>query len=86
MEEGRCSRLEALLKDPTAAAISNLSKVWGIGEKTALDLYKNGYKTVADLRKAGPDVLNANQTVGLRLFDDLEIRIPRSLPSYVIMI
>ena len=64
--------------DPTYHVIANVSRVWGIGEKTAVDLYKkHGVKTVEDLRKLSPGILNANQTVGLRLFDDLQTRIPR---------
>ena len=88
IRDKRCSRLEGLLKDPTYQAIANLSRVWGIGEKTALDLYKIGYKTVDDLRNRAvkKEILNSNQLVGLRLFDDLQQRIPREEVGEIYML
>eukprot|EP00741_Cyanophora_paradoxa_P014861 tig00000189_g14337.t1 len=51
--------------------------IWGIGPKTARDLYARGYRTLEDLVQHR-DELNSAQQIGLRLRDDFLKRIPRA--------
>ncbi len=62
-------------------AIESFMNIYGVGPKKALDLIQAGYRSIADLRAAAaanPKLLNKNQQVGLRYYDDLLQRIPRA--------
>lgn len=66
---------------PEFASVVNLTKIYGIGPKNALKLYKtHGIITHMDLSNkliSHPNIINAKQKIGLQYFEDLETRIPR---------
>lgn len=53
-----------------------LSKVFGVGTKEAEDLYRQGVRSVEDMRKH-PELLSAVQKRALPYYEDLQKRIPR---------
>lgn len=62
-------------------AIETFMAIYGVGPKKALDLIQAGYRSIADLRAAvaaNPKLLNKNQQIGLRYYEDLLQRIPRT--------
>ncbi len=64
----------------TLSALELFQGIYGVGPAKASALVKAGYKTIADLRSAAatdPSLLNTNQTLGLRYYEDLLERIPR---------
>ena len=65
----------ALLKAPDSLEI--FTKIYGVGPKKAAEFVAAGYRTIDDLRKKMPP-LTKNQTVGLRVYEDLLERIPRA--------
>jgi DNA ligase-1 len=72
----------ALELDEESNAIENLSTVAGIGKATAIKLYKEfnvkNVKELKELYSLNKGVINAKQAIGLKHYDDLEKRIPRS--------
>jgi len=54
------------------------SEIYGIGPKKAADLVKSGVKTVAELREKQETLLNDVQKKGLKYYEDILQRIPRS--------
>jgi len=73
--------------DEEVEAVRNLSTVTGIGEVHALNFYKKfGVKTVNDLQKkyklgeieVGKNELTHHMAIGLKYYDDFNVRIPRS--------
>jgi DNA ligase-1 len=68
--------------DEESNAIENLSTVAGIGKATAIKLYKEfnvkNVKELKELYSLNKGVINAKQAIGLKHYDDLEKRIPRS--------
>ena len=84
IETGKLHQVQNLSGDvlEETQAVATLTKVQGIGAVKAGQLYsKHGIKTVDDLRKkvaGSPEILNDNQLVGLKHFDDLLKRIPRA--------
>ena len=71
--------------DPEARARANcygaFQGIYGVGPKKAEDLISAGYRSIADVRAAlatNPKLLNRNQQVGLRYYEDINERIPRS--------
>ena len=53
-------------------------KIYGVGEKKAEELMYAGILTMAELEKRKTEVLNDTQLVGLKYYDDILQRIPRS--------
>ena len=68
--------------DEESIAIKNLTKVAGIGKATAIKLYKEfNIKNVNQLKELyslNKKIINSKQAIGLKHYDDLEKRIPRS--------
>ena len=60
-----------------AVSLETLQNIYGVGPKKAQDLIAAGYTTIASLR-ANPKLLNKNQQIGLRYYEDLLKRIPRA--------
>ena len=73
MKTGTLRFLERERNNP----VNILTKVYGIGPKKAEELVKAGITTIADLRQ-NQDKLNDVQRVGLRYFEAIETRIPRT--------
>jgi DNA polymerase IV len=64
-----------------AAALSAFQQIYGVGPKKAEQLIAAGYTTIAALRAAAmatPDLLNRNQHIGIRYYEPLLTRIPRT--------
>jgi DNA polymerase IV len=64
-----------------ATALHAFQQIYGVGPKKAADLVAAGYTTVAALRTAAaadPKLLNRNQLTGLRYYEQLQERIPRT--------
>ena len=58
--------------------INILSDIYGVGPKKAQELVNAGVKTIDDLRERQNDLLNDIQKVGLKYYEDIQERIPRS--------
>lgn len=58
--------------------INILSEVYGIGPKKAKELVENGITTISQLRERQMELLNDTQKIGLKYYEDILKRIPRS--------
>ncbi|XP_075715032.1 DNA polymerase beta isoform X1 [Rhinoderma darwinii] len=73
---GKLRKLEKIRLDDTSSSINFLTRVTGIGPAAARKLVEEGIKTLDDLRN-NEHKLNHHQKIGLKYFDDFEMRIPR---------
>ena len=73
METGTLRILERERANP----LNLLTKIYGVGPKKAEELVKAGITTLDKLR-AHPELLNDVQKIGLKYFEAIETRIPRS--------
>jgi len=55
-----------------------LSDIYGVGPKKAKELVATGITTISELREKQDEVLNDKQKIGLRYYEDILERIPRS--------
>lgn len=65
----------------TAVALEAFQQIYGVGPKKAQELITAGYTTITGLRTAvakDPKLLNKNQQIGLRYYEQLLQRIPRA--------
>ena len=58
--------------------INILGDIYGVGPKKAKELVENGINTIDDLRKRQDELLNDIQRVGLKYYEQIQERIPRS--------
>lgn len=73
METGTIAALEKERNDPA----NKLAEIFGIGPKKAKELVEAGILTVEQLRE-NEQLLNDKQKIGLKYYDDILKRIPRS--------
>lgn len=70
------------MEQPVLKAVMNLTKIYAIGPSNAKKLFNNyGITTLTELRhqfKQTPNILNKKQAIGLKYFEELNIRIPRN--------
>jgi len=62
-------------------ALDTLQNIYGIGPAKATELVKSGIKGIVDLREAvkrDPTLINDKQKIGLKYYEDLLERIPRT--------
>jgi DNA ligase (NAD+) len=74
METGTLELLEKEKENPE----NILADVYGIGPKKAQELVKQGIDSIAKLREKQDEVLNDTQKIGLKYYEDILERIPRS--------
>lgn len=70
---GKIQVLERERSDP----LNQLTRVYGIGPKKAQEFVNGGIRTIDDLRN-NQELLTTNMKLGLKYFDDIETRIPRT--------
>lgn len=72
---GHMSKLDHLENDEKVKTQQLFGQVFGIGPKTAAELYSQGFRTLDDLRTKAK--LTKAQQIGLKYFEDFKQRIPR---------
>ncbi|KAF8819144.1 hypothetical protein IE077_001577 [Cardiosporidium cionae] len=78
IKNGSCQRLELRKKDEKLLCLNKFLNVWGIGQKTALSLYRNGIHSIEELREQQNDFLTVTQCIGLKYYEDFNEKIPRN--------
>lgn len=76
LESGRLRKVAEVCEGEEAKTLSLFLGVWGAGPTTAQMWYHQGHRTLEDLRTKA--TLTRHQQIGLKLYDDINSRIPRS--------
>ena len=69
-------KIEKIRNDDSSTSINELTRVAGIGPAKARELFESGIKSIEELRQ-NQDTLTKGQKIGLKHFEDFELRIPR---------
>lgn len=81
IETGALKEAQDVRKDVRVDMIDIFMNIYGIGRVKAVDLVKKeGIQSIEQLREAvekNPKILNTNQIIGLKYYEDLLERIPR---------
>ncbi|KAK6185803.1 hypothetical protein SNE40_007953 [Patella caerulea] len=75
-ESGELRKLNEFKSSDDIKILNMFTDVWGAGPTTARAWYQQGFRTLEDLRTKAK--LTSQQKVGVRLYDDLLERMPRS--------
>lgn len=74
LKTGKVEALEKEKRNP----IHVFTSIYGVGPKKAQQLIKDGIDSIAELRKRQDSVLTETQRMGLKYYEDINKRIPRS--------
>ncbi|XP_034249831.1 DNA polymerase beta-like [Thrips palmi] len=77
LSTGKLQKLEKIHSDDTSTAVTLLTRVSGIGPAKAKELVNDGIRSIEDL-ESHKEKLNHHQLIGLKYFNDFEVKIPRS--------
>ena len=81
LETGSIEEADHALQNPKVMAVMELTKIYGIGPKKAIDLYdKYQIQNIHKLRQVysqDKTIINSKQVMGMDHYEDLESRIPR---------
>lgn len=77
MKTGSLRRLDMLQSTDRSQALAELSKVHGVGPKTAQEWFLKGITSIEQAQNT-PGLMSHTQRVGARFWRDLEERIPRA--------
>ena len=80
LRDGQLFRASEIRSHPRTTALEELMNVHGIGPSKAKELYKQGIRSISDLKREAneyPELLNEVQHMGLKYVDDFLKRIPR---------
>lgn len=76
---GRIRAVDDLEADPTLSVLRLFYEIWGVGATTARQFYyENGYRDLDDIVERGWSSLSRVQQIGLKYYDDFQLKIPRS--------
>lgn len=76
LHEGEIQVLKKNKESETLIEI--FTKIYGVGPMGAKKIINSGIKTIDDLRKSEDEFLNDTQKLGLKYYEDINKRIPRS--------
>jgi DNA polymerase beta len=78
LKTGQIEKLEKVKSSDEVSLINQLVRISGVGPVAARDFITKGIKSIDDLKKKENDqYLSHHQRIGLKYFDDFELRIPR---------
>lgn len=77
---GKIQKVELIKREDTCAGPrQELSGIWGVGPSVASELTRKGFDSVEKLRTPdGDQLLNDNQRTGLKYYEELRPKMPRS--------
>ncbi|KAK0719980.1 hypothetical protein B0H67DRAFT_552238 [Lasiosphaeris hirsuta] len=64
--------------DPKLGVLRLFYGIWGVGEKTAREFYNKGWRDLDDVIEYGWDSLSRVQQVGVKYYDEFQLKIPRA--------
>jgi DNA polymerase beta len=87
VEEKRQEMRQERVETSQAKAIREFSEIWGVGPVKAKALYAKGMRSIDQLGRH-KNLLNKQQQIGLKYYDDLKEKVPRSkiVTLYTLMI
>ncbi|KAK3378327.1 hypothetical protein B0H63DRAFT_244660 [Podospora didyma] len=64
--------------DPKLAVMRLFYEIWGVAETTAREFYNKGWRDLDDVVEYGWGSLTRVQQIGLKFYDEFQLRIPRA--------
>ncbi|KAI1205972.1 Nucleotidyltransferase [Annulohypoxylon truncatum] len=75
---GCLEEVEAAKADPKMSVLQDFYNIWGVAATTSQEFYKKGWRDRDHIVEYGWDSLTRVQQIGLKYYDELQEKIPRS--------
>lgn len=69
LETGSLRRAVELQNDTQKTTLQQLNKIWGVGPATAMKLYRQGCRSLEDVRARAAELLSPPQQLGLQFHE-----------------
>ena len=81
---GHLQAVDDMKADPVMTALEAFYNIYGVGAKLARQFYYDkGWRELDDIIENGWHLLNREQQIGLKFYDDFQLKIPRSEVEYI---
>ncbi|KAH6890013.1 hypothetical protein B0T10DRAFT_45258 [Thelonectria olida] len=77
-ETGSLSEIRKADSDAMVSVLQLFYDIWGVGDTTAREFYRKGWRDLDDLVEHGWDSLSRSQQIGVKYYDELKLKIPRN--------
>ncbi|KAI1280128.1 hypothetical protein F5Y07DRAFT_355996 [Xylaria sp. FL0933] len=77
-EHGSLDDLEEAASSSKMKVLLLFYDIWGVGAKTANDFYNRGWRDLDDIVEFGWDTITRVQQIGVKYYEELQEKIPRS--------
>ncbi|KAL9614633.1 MAG: hypothetical protein Q9167_000921 [Letrouitia subvulpina] len=82
--DGRLQAVEDIEADPALKVLHLFYDIWGVGATTARDFYYNkNWQDLDDIVEYGWNSLNRVQQIGVKYYDEFQLKIPRAEVEYI---
>ncbi|KAK8065701.1 hypothetical protein PG997_012448 [Apiospora hydei] len=75
---GCIEEVENAKSDAQLSVLRLFYQIWGVGETTAQEFYKRGWRDLDDIVEYGWDQLSRVQQIGVKYYDEFLLKIPRA--------
>ncbi|KAK7967353.1 uncharacterized protein PG986_001630 [Apiospora aurea] len=75
---GCIEEVENAKSDAQLSVLRLFYEIWGVGETTAQEFYKKGWRDLDDIVEYGWDQLSRVQQIGVKYYDEFLLKIPRA--------
>ncbi|KAH6603344.1 hypothetical protein Trco_008119 [Trichoderma cornu-damae] len=75
---GCTDETKAAATDTELAVLQKFYNIWGVADKTAHQFYKRGWRDLDDVVEHGWDSLSRVQQIGVKYYDEFQLKIPRA--------
>ncbi|MCJ1248006.1 hypothetical protein MMC30_005221 [Trapelia coarctata] len=81
---GHIQAVDDIEADPVLTTLEAFYNIYGVGAKIARQFYYDkGWRELDDIIENGWHLLNREQQIGLKFYDDFQLKIPRSEVEYI---
>ncbi|KJZ75664.1 hypothetical protein HIM_04821 [Hirsutella minnesotensis 3608] len=76
-QTGQTGEAAAAASDPKITVLQLFYNIWGVGDTTAREFYRKGWRDLDDVVEYGWASLSRVQQIGVKYYDDFQVKIPR---------
>ncbi|OTA82406.1 hypothetical protein M434DRAFT_401005 [Hypoxylon sp. CO27-5] len=76
-ENGYLEEVEEAKTDPEMSVLQLFYNIWGVAATTAQEFCRKGWRDLDDIIEYGWDSLNRVQQIGVKYYEELQLKIPR---------
>ncbi|KAH7309429.1 hypothetical protein B0I35DRAFT_378815 [Stachybotrys elegans] len=78
VRDGQSKELADAANDERLKVLGLFYEIWGVGDTTARDFYKRGWRDLDDVVEYGWQTLSRVQQIGVKYYDEFRLKIPRA--------